>query len=69
MTAAQQKMNMIAHQRPGVTGCCCLIHQTSVTGNETLVVLSVSENRRALYSSYDDMMESAGCVNAALSGH
>lgn len=45
------------------------MNKTAQPGNKMLIVVFIPEDRGTLNASYDDMMESAGCVDAALSGH
>jgi hypothetical protein len=51
-------MNVILHQHPGITGGRAFAEELSETGEETLVVLCISEDGGPFNSPDDDMVNS-----------
>jgi hypothetical protein len=68
-SASQKQVHMIVHERPGIARSRGFIQKAGQPGDEMFIVVFIPEDRGTLNASYDDMMEGAGCVDAALSGH
>jgi hypothetical protein len=62
-------MNMVGDQGPGITGGGGFLKDSPETNEEVLVILRTLEDRVSVNPSDNDMMESAGCINASFSGH
>jgi hypothetical protein len=62
-------MDMILHERPGITGSFGFIQKASQAGEKIFIIPPASEERQTLYSPQDDMMEETRSVYTTLSRH
>jgi len=62
-------MDMILHERPGITGSFGFIQKAGKAGEKILIIPPISEKWRTFYSPQDDMMEGTRSVYTTLSRH
>jgi len=68
-SSAKKEMHMIGHQCPCITGRILLLQKTGQPFKKIFPIFIISENRSALDSSDDNMMQGARGIDAGLAGH
>lgn len=68
-TASKKQVDMVIHERPGITGCGGFLKKGSKTSDEFLSIPIILKDGRSLDASYNDVMKGTGSINAGLSGH
>jgi hypothetical protein len=62
-------MNMVRDKSPGITDGGCFMKDSTETGEEVSIIFRILKNRVSFDPPDDDMVESAGCINACFARH
>jgi hypothetical protein len=66
---AQQQMEMIGDQGPGIAGGACLGQHQTKAADEGMAILIITEDLSALYAAGDQMMQGTRGIYTGFAGH